>query len=268
MTEDRAEEKISALSAFYYGIEPAGNPGEGTTISVTEYTLDPVLTYKVRYLQRFPPGTPYGMVISTLSDIKAELKGGLAVMNTTYVGDPVKDMFKKAGLHPVSINIASTEAAIKQHVDNAVDPLRKYDRLNWKVPYLDIVSVLQVALQQNQLQIASEMDLAESLIDEILNFRLEVSPTGAIEKLRVDANADLLLSVAISVYVAARFGGNQIPIENLTSESTGVPGNIDEGHKMPEIWSQEQQNTPRVRLKYAWAQPQKPVIQNNLPGLM
>jgi hypothetical protein len=264
------DEQISLNSAFYLGVEPAGNPGEGTTISVTEYTLEPCLTYKVRYLQRFPAGAPYPMIIEAINQIREELRGGLVVLNSTFIGDPIRDMFKLSGITPVSIYVANVKAAIKPHIENAVDPLRKYDHLFWEVPYLDIVSVLQVAFQQGQLQIAPEMELAQSLIDEILTFRVETSVSGKIEKLRIDQNADLLLSVAISVYTAARFGGNRVPIESMTSESTGVPENIDEGHKMPEIWSQEQQNTQRKRINYAWAQPQRqtPSGGSNLPGLM
>jgi hypothetical protein len=258
--------------SYYIGVEPAGNPGEGTTISVVEYTLDPVLLYKVRYLQRFPAGAPYPMIIDTIKSIRDELRGGLVVMNTTFLGDPVKDMFKFGGITPVSISIANVKAARKPTIENAVDPLRKYDHLSWDVPYLDIVSVLQVALQNGSLQISPELDLAQNLIDEILNFKIEVSPSGVIEKLRIDSNADLLLSVAISVYVAARFGGTPVPIENLAMEETGIPGILqDESNKMPVIWdSKEMQNTGnRPRLKYLWAQPAKtPIIGNELPGLM
>jgi hypothetical protein len=260
------------MSSFYVGIEPAGNPGESTTISVTEFTLDPILLYKVRYLQRFPEGAPYPMIIETVNQIREELRGGLVVLNSTFIGDPVRDMFKTGGISPVSIYVANVKAAIKPHIENAVDPLRRYDHLFWEVPYLDIVSVLQVAFQKGQLQIAPDMDLAQSLIDEIMTFRLDVSPSGKIEKLRIDQNADLLLSVAISVYTAARFGGNPIPIENLTTENVGTPEILDDdARRMPKIWdSQEQSNNQqRPRLKYAWAQPsQQSPSNNNLPGLM
>lgn len=257
---------------FYIGVEPPSQPGECTTVSVTEYTLDPRQLYRVRYLERFPAGAPYTAIIEVIQQIRAELGGGLVVLNGTYVGDPIKDMFKRAGLLPVSIQISTTETAIRPHVENAVDPLRKYDRLFWKVPYLDIVSVLQVAFQQDELQIAPDMDLAQSLADEILSFRLTVSPTGKIDRLRVDANADLFLSVAIAVYVAARFGGPTIPIENLTTENVGTPDILDDdARRMPTVWNEkEQMNTaPRTGLKYKWAQPGKtPQAGSNLPGLM
>lgn len=270
MTDDRK----SLFSTYYLGVEPAGNPGEGTTVSVMEYALEPAMAYKVRYLQRFPPGSPFPMVVDTLTAMKDELKGGVTVLNNTFVGDPVKNLFAYAGLFPISLYISGTETAIIPHVENAVDPLRKYDKLSWKVPYRDIVSVLQVAFQQGHLQIAPDLDLAQSLIDEILNFKLEVTPAGTIQKLRVDANADLLLSVAISVYVAARFGGNQIPIENMTAgDGTGTPDILDDdARKMPKVWEGEkaQMNTePRQRIKYMWAQPGRETQRSsNLPGLM
>ena len=266
-----AEDQHSTHSSFYLGVEPAGNPGEGTTISVTEYTLDPTPLFKVRYLERFPPGAPYLMIIEALKEIKKELRGGLVVMNSTFIGDPVRDVFKQAGITPVSIYIANVEAAIKPSADNAVDPLRKYDHLVWKVPYRDIVSVLQVAFQNGTLMIAPDLEMAQALADEVINFRLEVSPSGNIERLRINQNSDLLLSVAISVYVAVRFGGKKIPIENLSAEESMVPGILDEdAAKVPEIWSNEQLNTEhRVRLKYKWAQPDKQTPRSGeLPGLM
>lgn len=261
------------MASYYIGVEPAGNPGESTTISVTEFTLDPILLYKVRYLQRFPEGAPYPMIIETVNQIRAELRGGLVVLNSTFIGDPVRDMFKTGGISPVSIYVANVKAAIKPHIENAVDPLRCYDHLFWEVPYLDIVSVLQVAFQKGQLLIAPDMDLAQSLIDEIMTFRLEVSPSGKIEKLRIDQNADLLLSVAISVYTAARFGGNPIPIENLTVENLGTPDILDDdARKLPEVWNEkEQMNTqPTHGIKYRWHQPGKktPSGGRELPGLM
>lgn len=256
------------MASYYIGVEPAGNPGESTTISVTEFTLDPTLLYKVRYLQRFPEGAPYPMIIETVNQIRAELRGGLVVLNSTFIGDPVRDMFKTGGISPVSIYVANVKAAIKPHIENAVDPLRRYDHLFWEVPFRDIISILQVVLQEGKLQISPELDLCQPLLDEILNFKLEISPSGQVEKLRVDQNADLLLSVAISVYTAARFGGNPIPIENLSSENTGVPDSIHDGHTLPQIWEDPQKDSQRVRLKYKFAQPQKNEISSNLPGLM
>ena len=260
-------------SVFYLGIEPASNQGECTTISVLEYTMDPGVLYKVRYLQRFPAGAPYSFCINTLNQIVKELRGGCAVMNTTFCGDPVVAAFKQGGVVPVCISIAQTEAAIVPHVENAVDPLRKYDHLSWKVPYRDIVGGLQVVFQQNQLQIAGDLDLAQNLIDEITHFKVEVSPSGVIEKLRVDANSDLLLSVAIAVYVAVRFGGPQIPIENMMREESHTPSILDEeAGKMPVIYDQQEinqlQGSRTSRLKYKWAQPDRIKQESNLPGLM
>jgi hypothetical protein len=129
-----------------------------------------------------------------------------------------------------------------------------------------------VALQQDLLKISPDLDMAQMLIDEIKNFRLEVTSTGTIQKLRVDANADLLLSVAISVYVAQRYGGRQIPIENLLANETGTPEILDDdARKMPTIWDSQDNvtNQPVRGLKYKWYQPNKtPSGGSNLPGLM
>lgn len=260
------------MAVFYIGIEPASNPGEGTTLSIVEYTLEPALLYKVRHLERFPIGTEYPTIIEEVNQIRAELKGGAVVLNTTFIGDPTVDMFKQEGRSPISIFISGGETAIKPHVENAVDPIRKYDHLSWNVPLKDLISILQVCLQKGQLIIAPDLELAQALIDEILNFRVEISPSGKIDKSTLK-NADLLLSVSIACYVAARFGGTAIPIENLTTESTGIPEMLqDADTKMPVVWDSGQTTTQQwsARLKYAWAQPARGVIQggNNLPGLM
>ena len=113
--------------------------------------------FHARHLQRFPLGTPYPAIVSSvarmlqLPPLKDETPR-LAV-DETGVGAPVVDLFRQAQLnatlHPVHITGGSTI---------------NYDRGVEFVPKRDLVSIVQVALQTEKLKIASALPEAQTLV--------------------------------------------------------------------------------------------------------
>jgi hypothetical protein len=75
------------------------------------------------------------------------------------------------------------------------------------VPKRDLVSVMQVALQSGWLKIAAELELAETLKNELLNFKVKVNiATGhdSYEVWRENEHDDLVLACAMACWKATR----------------------------------------------------------------
>jgi hypothetical protein len=73
------------------------------------------------------------------------------------------------------------------------------------VPKRNLVSALQAALQTGALKIASSLELAEVLREELLNFRIKINiATGhdSYENWREGDHDDLVLAAAMAVWSA------------------------------------------------------------------
>ncbi|HVK14893.1 MAG TPA: hypothetical protein VM597_39510 [Gemmataceae bacterium] len=154
-------------------------------------------TYAVRHLVRFPPGTPFPAVAAEVAD--ATRDGGLGrppvVCDLTAVGPTVLPVLRKAGLHvtPVALTMALDAAEV--------------DRV-WRVPTRDLVTGLQLALQQRRLKVAPDLPEADLLVRELHAFRAAVTlgstdPAAAADW-RARPGDDLVLAVALAVWWADR----------------------------------------------------------------
>ena len=76
----------------------------------------------------------------------------------------------------------------------------------FRVPKKDLVAAVSVLLQQDVLQVPTKLELAETLIDEMLNFRIRVNLEGAMtyEAWRSRDHDDLVLAVALACRQAQR----------------------------------------------------------------
>ena len=252
-------------SRSYIGVEPAVNPTECTVLSIIVYDNRPAPTFKVRYLERYPSDTPWPVLVSVVKEMRTELREATVVINNTFMGDPIKQMFLKEGITPHNIVISNTENAVITKVEGPVDPMVKFGGAIWKVPLKDIVSCMQAALQLEQLQISTELEYAQMLADEIMQYHAEISPSGKIERLRVDVNSDLLLSVALCVYTSSKLGGGTVPLEAALTEEGEVPALISDNVEMPVIFDRKTDNPSSGGIKYHWPQPNNGPI-NNRPG--
>jgi len=79
------------------------------------------------------------------------------------------------------------------------------DRGAWLVPKLDLVGVLQIVLQSKRIQFAASLADAAVLVEE-MNFRIKsVTPSeAALESLREGQNDDLVIAIAVALWLAAR----------------------------------------------------------------
>ncbi len=149
----------------------------------------------VRHLERFPLGTPYTVVTKRVKDLLAseplrDRRVALEV-DKTGVGAAVVDAFRQAGLHPIPISIHGGDRV-------SVEP-----RGGFRCPKRDLVGAAQVLLQSGRLKIAAGLELAETLRQELRNFRVKIDPRTAHDSYshwREGEHDDLVLAVALAVW--------------------------------------------------------------------
>ena len=120
--------------------------------------------YHVRRLER-TRGTPYPDVVSRVKAVLEKLPDAYLVVDQTGVGAPVVDMFIEADLKPVGI-----------YIHGGAKTTHEGDSYN--VPKRDLVSILQVLLQNQRLKIAPG-PLSDILASEMLNFKVKIDPVTA-----------------------------------------------------------------------------------------
>jgi hypothetical protein len=152
------------------------------------------------HLQRWQLRTSYPAIVADVVEMINNLepertKDGKPVLaiDATGVGAPVVDLFKreriKAELLPVQIIGGAT-------VSNENGMTR--------VPKRDLVSVVQVGLQNRKLKIAESLHLAETLSRELQNFQVKITDAAndVYGAWREGAHDDLVLAVALAVWKA------------------------------------------------------------------
>ena len=83
-------------------------------------------------------------------------------VDATGVGRPVVDLLRSHGLRFSAVTITGGEAA-------------GYSNGYHRLPKRDLVSALQVSLQNGWLKIAQDLELAETLKRELLNFKMTIN---------------------------------------------------------------------------------------------
>jgi hypothetical protein len=151
---------------------------------------------EVRHLERYELGTPYARIVERIIEMAhnppfSELPAVLLV-DKTGVGAAVLDSFDHSGVRPTAITI---------HGGSAVshDPQRR----GYRVPKRDLVSAVQVLLQNRRLKVAAGLPEAATLKKELLNFRVKVNPATAhdsYEHWREGDHDDLVLAVAMACW--------------------------------------------------------------------
>ena len=159
----------------------------------------PLPQYYIRYLERLKLGTPYPEQVRHVKALieRDPLKDKVKLaLDFTGVGRPVCDMFREAQMPCFLIPVLI-------HGGNKVTN----EGLQYNVPKRDLVSVTQVLLQSNRLQIAEALPEAATLVKEMLNFKVKIDPKTAhdsYEAWREGVHDDLVLSVALALWIAER----------------------------------------------------------------
>jgi hypothetical protein len=114
------------------------------------------------------------------------------LVDKTGVGAAVLDSFTHARIGAVAITL---------HGGSSVN--RDPQRVGYRVPKRDLITVTQVLLQNGQLKVAAGLPEAETLKRELLNFRVKIDPRTAhdsYEHWREGDHDDLVLAVSMAAW--------------------------------------------------------------------
>jgi Terminase RNaseH-like domain len=148
---------------------------------------DPI--YQVGHLQRLPLQTPYPGVVSHVRGMLAKLPEGTdLVLDYTGVGRPVYDLFTAKGIWPWGVSITAGDAVTQ-------------DRRHYHVPKLILISTVQALLHDGRLKIHRGLADVQALVNELQDFRAEVTDSGYWRfGARVGKHDDLVLALAIALW--------------------------------------------------------------------
>ncbi len=168
----------------------------------TAKTIDEVDYLHCIHLQRWKLRTSYPAIVADVVKIINGLGPELTrpkpflAIDATGCGAPVVDLFKReqinAELRPIQIvggaNVSRDTFGMT------------------RVPKRDLVSVVQVGLQNRQLKIADSLDLAEILSRELQNFQVKITDAAndVYGAWREGTHDDLVLALALAVWQATQ----------------------------------------------------------------
>ena len=194
-----------------------GPAADFTALAVLERDPADARAFAVRHLARFPPGTPYAAVgVAVAATVR---DGGLGrpplVADLTAVGPgllpSLRPAVRPARVVPVLLTAGQTAAE--------ADGLRR-------VPKRDLVTNLQLLLQERRLLVAPALPEAALLVRELTAFRATVSlsdlDAGDWRERPAD---DLVLAVALAAWWAV--GHPPVGSNGITTGGTMIMADLD-----------------------------------------
>lgn len=188
--------------SYYIGLD-LGQMQDYTALTVLEQTreADGTASYDCRHLERLQLGTAYPAIVGRVKDLMGspELQSATTlVVDATGVGVAVTDMLRDAGLFFDSVTITGGEVVTEDK--------SRSSRPMYRVPKRDLVGVVQVLLQTKRIRFAAGMEHVDTLVGELLNFRVKIDPTTAHDTYgagwREGKHDDLVLALALAAWRA------------------------------------------------------------------
>jgi len=200
----RRLEHIYMTDHFYCGLD-LGQAQDYTAICIARDT-HVAETLHIVHLERFPLGTIYPDIVRRVKSLlqTPRLKGkATLIVDYTGCGRPVVDMIRDQGLQCKAISITSGNK-VNQETDAKG---RLID--NWTVPKVDLVSCLQVLMQNKRLEIASGLKDGPILAQELKSFKAKISTSGHTSfessgDWRESDHDDLVLAAALACWYATK----------------------------------------------------------------
>jgi hypothetical protein len=179
-------------------------------------TKDVLTELNCVHLQRWQLRTSYPSIVADtvrmingLDPSRIPDRKPVLAVDATGVGAPVVDLFRRERINAELVPIQIVAGANVSE-ENGM----------FRVPKRDLVSVVQVGLQNRMLKIAESLDLAETLSRELQNFTVKItdSANDVYGAWREGTHDDILLAVALAVWKANQPVFRGIPVLDSISE--------------------------------------------------
>ncbi len=209
---------FSALAIIERGSTATTTDVRGEKPNCTN-TKDEINQLHCIHLQRWQLRTSYPTIVADVVEMingldaeRTNCKPVLAI-DATGVGAPVVDLFKREKINAELVPIQIVGGANVS-----------YDFGMTRVPKRDLVSVVQVGLQNRMLKIASGLELAETLSRELQNFTVKITDAAndVYGAWREGTHDDLVLAVALAVWKAHQPIPRGLPIRKSFSYQTSL----------------------------------------------
>jgi len=179
---------------FYAGLDLAQSSDYSGLAIIERVNVPPV--FRLRHLEKLPQKMSYpdqcALVVKVCARV-GHLCGGMLptlAIDYTSVGTPVYDILKSMYQGSlVGVLITGGSQVIREgHII--------------RIPKRDLVSRLRVELEAGQLKIARQLPTAEEFVEELQDFELKVNESGHVSYDAVRGHDDMVLAVAIALYIA------------------------------------------------------------------
>jgi hypothetical protein len=177
----------------------------------TRAQITPENPLRVRHCERLPLGTRYTDIEGYLrelvedtrryaqarcEEIPRKLRGDslgvvILVVDESRLGAPMFDLLEKAKLHPTGITIIG-------------GPEWSSSGRHYRVPLNDLITVIELAMEQRVLAFAKDLEHLPALVDEFANFERRLTKAGneTYGNFREGTHDDMIFSIAIPLWVA------------------------------------------------------------------
>src|SRR5262249_7080714 len=151
---------------FYFGLDLGQLADPSAAIILEAHGQGDARTYNCRHIEQFPLGTSYPAIVRSVVGLLARepLRGQCQLtIDHTGVGRPIYDLFLEAGLRPLGVTITGGST---WHRESA---------LQWHVPKIQLVGVVQKLLQSGRLRVGATLQHAATLQRELRDFRVKIT---------------------------------------------------------------------------------------------
>lgn len=193
-------------ASYILGVD-LGQSQDWTAFTVLEKSLpagEEQYRYAVRHLERPRLGTLYPTIVARVKELLRTPpldSSTQLVVDQTGVGAAVVDLLREAGLTLTAITITGGD-------------LTYHEGSSTRVPKRDLVSTVSVLLQTGRLTIAQDLPLAQTLVKELLNFRMKIDPLSGHDSYSAWREADhddLVLATALACWYGENGGCRYVP---------------------------------------------------------
>lgn len=162
----------------------------------------PELHHQIIHIERIPLGTAYPEVVRQVSeaaDWAAQYGRPVVVMDSTGVGRPVVDLFRRDSRH-----------ALRAVTFTGGATATKVDAYSWRVPKRELIGSLEVVMQTSRLFALPGQRLAKDLFDELASFQFKMTDSGNdTYDAASGTHDDLVCALALAVWWEERNANGQ-----------------------------------------------------------